>query len=550
VRSIPFVIVGSLMAWIPLCGCARDKDALDFGAARATTSPVPSTQALPPATTDGRTSSPSAVGTNLGELRDWGADRPFVDVFKQSRAWISTTGETWDDGRPLDVDVAGYVKRLLPGQFARSLVFWGEPVDFPAGAYAVEWDGTGEVDFWPQSSATSTSKGRGSYLLQADPARGGLAITIRRTDPQDPVRNLRVYAPGMDRLARFNPTFLARLRGYTTLRFMDWMNTNEGASMDANTRPRESDARYTTRGVPVEVIAALCNELRTDCWINVGHTWDDKLIDVVAEVLRDNLDPRLRLYVEHANEVWNGIFPVASWAQERGLAARLATDPFEAQLRFHARRSAHVHARFERVFAAKTAGHRPSFVRVLGGWAANSWSTDVMLDQMKKDGAAVDVVAIAPYFGGALGEPQALGTVRAMSLENLLAHLEKDVDDALATVREQKAVTMKNGVGLVAYEGGQHLTGIGAVAEDEVVNRLFDEANVHPRMKALYLRYLEGWQSAGGGVFVHYTSTQRPSRYGRWGALTSMTQTRAEAPKYDALMTFIERSAPAPAPAP
>jgi hypothetical protein len=59
-------------------------------------------------------------------------------------------------------------------------------------------------------------------------------------------------------------------------------------------------------------------------------------------------------------------------------------------------------------------------------------------------------------------------------------------------------------------------------------------------MKDLYLRYLKGWKDAGGGLFLHFNSVMRPSKYGRWGALQSMEQPRAEAPKYDALMTFSE----------
>jgi hypothetical protein len=482
---------------------------------------------------------PSGIGTNLGELRDWGADRPFVDVFKQSRAWISTSEGTWDDGRPLDLDARGNVQRLAAGQAARSLVFWGDELDFPAGAYRVTWTGSGTIDFWPQGGQASSTK-TGSFTLDAEPSRGGIAVTITKTDPQDPIRDIHVFAPGVDPAQRFHPAFLERLKGYSTLRFMDWLNTNDSALVGAAERPLPADLRYTTKGVPAEVVADLCNRLQAHCWINVGHTWDDALVEAVAVALRDALDPKLRLYVEHSNEVWNGIFPVAEFAKRRGVAAELARDPFEAQLRFHARRSAQVHAVFDRVFAARSPVEPARVVRVLGGWAANAWSTGILLDQVKKDGAVVDVVAIAPYFGGALGEPEQRAVVAAMDLPSLLRRLETSVDEAVASVKEQKAVCDKHRVGLVAYEGGQHLAGVGPVAEDDRVNKLFDAANADGAMKTLYLRYLKGWKDQGGGLFVHYTSTQRDSRYGRWGALTSMTQPRAKAPKFDALMTFVE----------
>lgn len=537
-----FVVTAVLVAVVGLGPGCKEPDVANFAAARAAQAPTagaPGVASSQGPRTPIPATSTSGIGTNLGELRDWGAERPFNDAFKQSRAWISTSGDTWDDGRAVEVDARGNVKRLEPGQSARSLVFWGDGVDFPAGDYRVTWDGTGELDFWPQGGA-STSAGRGTFTLAADPARGGLAVTITKTDSKDPVRNIHVWLPGADPAKRFNPAFLERLRGYATLRFMDWMNTNDGKLVDAAERPHVDDVRYTVKGVPAEVMADLCNQLKADCWVNVGHTWNDALVDAVAVALRDTLDPKLRLYVEHANEVWNGIFPVAEFARNRGTMAGLSGDPFEAQLRWHARRSAQVHAIVDRAFAAKGPDAAKRVVRVLGGWSVNAWSTGVMLDQVKKDGAVVDVVAIAPYFGGALGEPEQQAALKGATVPALVAKLEASVDEAIGHVKEQKATCDKAKVGLVAYEGGQHLVGVGPVADDESINKLFDAANDDPAMKALYLRYLKGWKDAGGGLFVHYNSTQRPSRFGRWGALTSMTQPRAQAPKYDALMTFIE----------
>jgi hypothetical protein len=369
--------------------------------------------------------------------------------------------------------------------------------------------------------------------------RLGIAETTR-TDPADPVRNVRVLLPGADASKRWNPVFLQRLQGYSTLRFMDWLETNASPLKAAAERPVVDDARYTTKGVPAEVVADLCNQTKADCWVNVGHTWDDALVEATAIALRDTLSPSLRLFVEHSNEVWNGQFAVADFARTRGVAAGLAKDEFEAQLRWHARRTAQVHAIFDRVFDASGAAGPRRVVRVLGGWAANAWSTGVMLDQLKKDAAIVDVVAIAPYFGGSLGEPEQRGAVQGMGATELMARLEKSVDESLGWVVEQKKLCAERGVGLVAYEGGQHLVGVGPVADDPIVNRLFDAANADPRMKALYLRYLQGWKTGGGDLFVHFTSTMAPSKYGRWGAAVTMEQPRAQAPKYDALMTFIE----------
>ena len=130
--------------------------------------------------------------------------------------------------------------------------------------------------------------------------------------------------------------------------------------------------------------------------------------------------------------------------------------------------------------------------------------------------------------------------MQGMGLADLMKRLEASVDESLVWVKEAQQITARHKVQLIAYEGGQHLVGIGAVAQDAHVNALFDAANVAAGMKGLYLRYLQGWKANGGGLFVHFTSTMRNSKYGRWGSTESMEQPRAEAPKYDALMTFIE----------
>ncbi len=524
------------------CPSTDKSDPLDFAAAKASkpadkaatstkaaaSSYVQQKALIPP-------SHPSPVGVNLAELREYTPERPFNDVFKQSRGWISTDGSKWDDGRPVAVDEHGWVKGLAEGQRARSLVFWGDGVQFPAGAYQVRWDGTGKVDLWPQGGVV-TSTGTGEALLKADPKKGGIAFTITETRPTDPIRNVRVYVPGADETKRWNPAFLERIKGYGTLRFMDWLETNNTTLVTSAERPKVADARYTNHGVPVEVAFDLCNVAGTDCWLNIGHTWDDALIEEVATVAKATLAPNRRLYVEYSNEVWNGIFQQSAFVKKRAVMAELSKDPFEAQMRWHGRRTAQVAAIFDRVFGERN----PQVVRVLGAWASNAWSTEQMLDQIKKEGAVVDAVAIAPYFGNSFGEPEQRGAVQGMALADLMTAIDGAIDEAMGWTTEQKKVADKYKVALIAYEGGQHLVGVSDVSEDPIVNRLFDAANESPKMKDAYLRYLNAWKKSGGGLFMHFNSAMRPSKYGRWGALTSMEQPRAEAPKYDALMTFIE----------
>ena len=174
--TLVLALAWSIASTASTLGCNPAPNDLDFGAkvAATTVAKAPTTSApktlLP-------TSVASGIGTNLAELREYGTERPFNDVFKQSRAWISTTGDTWDDKRSIATDARGNVLSLQTNQKARALVFWGDGLVFPSGTYSVTWTGTGELDLWPQGGTVS-STGKGSASVDVDPKKGGLAVTI------------------------------------------------------------------------------------------------------------------------------------------------------------------------------------------------------------------------------------------------------------------------------------------------------------------------------------------------------------------------------------
>ena len=454
------------------------------------------------------------LGTNLAPVRDWSTERPFADLMKQSRTWISNTEATWDDGRPVDVDAHGWVKSLLPGQRARTLVMWGEPI--PAGDYVVTWAGQGTLDFWPQTDVTVTDH---HAVVHADQAKGGLALTVTSSVMTDPVRDIHVFAKGNEG-KMFAPAFLASLKGYAALRFMDWGETNEAKVVTWTSRATLDDARWSEKGVPLEVMVALCNETHGDMWLTVPHTWDDDAVAKAAALLHDKLDKSLVLYVEHSNEVWNGIFPQAAVAQRDGLKKKLSKNPFEAQLRRHGERSVEVFKIFEKVWEPGR------LVRTLGSMSAVPSASETLLST--KDVAAhTDALAIAPYFGGDIDQP--------MTLNALMNQLDRKVYEVADTVGKQKAIADRFKVRLVAYEGGQHLVAL----NNEKLAALFLEANRDPRMKDVYARMLKAWRDAGGGLFLHYFDVGAPNKFGSWGARERLD---VSTPKSEALLSFAESS--------
>jgi hypothetical protein len=116
------------------------------------------------------------------------------------------------------------------------------------------------------------------------------------------------------------------------------------------------------------------------------------------------------------------------------------------------------------------------------------------------------------------------------------------VPEAIGWINAQAPVASLRGVPLIAYEGGQHLTGVGGVENNAAINALFDSANRDPRMGALYKTYLDAWKASGAKIFVHWQNCGGYSKWGRWGALEYLEQPRASSPKFNALQTFIEQN--------
>jgi hypothetical protein len=497
----------------------------------------------------------SPIGTNLEALTDYSSQYPFVDAFKTSMAWVST-GNSWNDGIPISLDQQGWVRSLQPGQVVTTLLFTDQP-SYPAGQYIVKYDGSGTLNYSAGAQKASSTAGRD--VVNVDPTRGAFRLDIQATDPANPLRNIRVIMPGgvcandsfaycdsanacsagaacnpFEQVAdqqEFHPQFLASLKNYRSVRFMDWQLTNEPNQVNFSDRPKVEDARWTLKGVPAEIMIDLANRLGADPWFCMNHRATDDYVRGFAGLVQTRLAPGLKVYVEHSNEVWNGIFPQANYAREQGLALNLSTNPFEAQMRYHSRRSVQIFRLFRQSIATPS-----RVVAVMASQAANSWSSTTSLS-FENAAQETNALAIAPYFGGSFGDGSLPVPANVDALIQQLSTVA--LNETTQWVSEQSAAARQFNVALISYEGGQHLVGVAGRENDTNLSSLFDQANRDPRMKQVYLDYLARWKANGGQLFTHFTHTGRFTKWGRWGTLESLTQTRAQAPKYDALQTFI-----------
>jgi hypothetical protein len=503
----------------------------------------------------------SPIGTNLNGIEYWSSQVPFVDVMKSSGTWISGDKSKWDNKQPLDLDANGWVRSLTPGQIARTLMLRELGDRYPAGQYTVRYKGQGTLIF--SAAASVVSQKPGEINLQVTPAKGGITMEIMATNSADYLRDIRITLPGGlcdDNPFRhvasaqqcngrrflsyadhsesiiFSPVFLDRLRAYSVLRFMDWMQTNGSPVQTWSQRKLASNRTWTgSNGAPIEVMIELSNRLDAHPWFTLPHQSDDAYARELAQVVKAKLNPGLRVYVEHSNEVWNGQFAQHNFVIKQAAAQSPAID----NMQYHALRSRTAGGIFKEVLGPARV------VTVLGAQAANLWTASHGLEYLKRrfgGGVGIDAVAIAPYIG-VMPKLKEASTYSAMTLDDLFDRLRtKALPEAGGRISDYRKLVNAYGLSLIAYEGGQHMVGILGAENDNELTKLFLAFNRDQRIKQLYLDYLAEWKRAGGELFVHFHDVGQYGKWGSWGALEFISQPREAAPKFDALQTFIERN--------
>lgn len=503
----------------------------------------------------------SAVGTNLNAITYWSTEIPFVDVMKSSGEWVSGDKTQWSNKQPLDLDENGWVRSLAPGQVARTLMLREIGDRYPAGQYLVRYKGQGTLKF--EYSASIVSQKPGEMVIQVTPQSGGVSMLIEATNPADYLRDIVITIPGgicegdsftyvqgpqkcqgrrflsyADHSERilFNPVFLDRLRTYSVLRFVNWMQTNHSPVANWSQRtPPSARTWAAASGVPVEVLFELANRVNAHPWLAIPHKADDAYVRNLARMAKARLNADLRVYVEHSNEVWNAQFAQSAYAAQQAAAQ---TPPID-QIQYHALRSRTLGGIFKEELGSSRV------VAVLAAQTGNLWTGSRALDYLNgrfKGAIGVDALAIGPYFAVMPG-PKEAGTYTAMTPEALFEYVHsKILPTVFAAVKNYSKLAKANNLPLIAYEGGQHLVGIQSAENNAELTALFLTFNRDPRIKQLYLDYMSGWKQAGGELFVHYFDVGRFDKWGAWGALEYVDQPRSTAPKFDALQTFIEEN--------
>ena len=554
----------------------------------------------------------SPLGSNLEAWRDWTTGQPFLDLFKTSRSWITQAPGIWDTGEEakLDLDANGWV-RSLPNaadntvnyrSVSTLLVYGGDLNGVRLGGnYVVLYDGEGVISYSLGAKKQSSLSTPGRDVINVDPNNYGIQLIISQTDPNQTgnyIRNIRVVAPGYvcsdDALAFcsvggdpacnrsqcmtteaalsnnqvFNPLYLRPLVDYRTLRFMEPLATNviDGSQpqlVNWSDRATLSKARWVDQaGIPIEIAVRFANTLNTDAWLNIPHQANDDYIYEYAQLVHQQLNSNSKVYIEYANEIWNTAFSAGSWVEQQGLAKwsnNTVDSAYTKRINWYGMRSAQMCG----IWKAAWGGDSGRVVCVLGAQAANTWTANAALDcslwlQGPCQGYGIDAIAIAPYFGQYIGNPQTQTTVDkwTSSADGGLSQLFTEISNggllsgsptggalgqAQQYMQAYNTVAKQRKLRLLAYEGGQSLTGIGNVQNDSAITQLFTQANRSTQMGAVYGNYLNSWSTlTSGDLFMHYNAMGAYGIYGSWGILENMNQTTS--PKLDAVIQFINNN--------
>ncbi len=473
-------------------------------------------------------------GVNFGKVAYWGSEQPFLDLARTASRWrLQEIGGpfSWDIPLP-SADANGYPTTVPVGTYIEAFLVFTPHRNWLPETLTVSYKGDGTLEYVAGAQLVERFGNRDTLR---DLKNGGPIIArLTATSARNPIRDLHVTYGDYPETEIFRPEFLQRLEGLKVLRFMDWMETNNSKLVTWEDRPRIERFTQAEDGVALELMVALSNRAGIAPWFTMPHMADDDYVRSFAEYVRDNLDPGLEVWVEYSNEVWNGMFEQFRYAIGEGVRLGLSGNEYEAGLRFYSQRTTQILAIWEEVFGSD----RERVIGVYAAHAANEWTSEVALTWDKAPDHA-EVLDIAPYFGGSLGDRDNAPIVAGWSLDQLFDSLAREVDGPNRDfIDKQAAVAKRNGVRLVAYEGGQHLVGYSGTPHDEVLHGFFATANRDPRMGELYRRHIQHWRDAGGGTFAFYNSMGEYSQWGCWGLLENEDDSH-DAPKWRAVQEML-----------
>jgi hypothetical protein len=308
----------------------------------------------------------------------------------------------------------------------------------------------------------------------------------------------------------WQPQLLSDLAPYSVLRFMDWNQINDDPNPQSDWTTRTQKTDNQVEPIAFEWQIDLCNRAKKDYWLNIPSQANSDYFGKLAQLIHDQLDPSLRVYVEWSNEVWNGSFPQHAYAQSQAKAMKLAGS--DGASSFQVYQSVRAFEAFESVFGKGS----PRLVKVIAGQAAytgpcQAEATAFQDSTINPNGTKADAYAIAPYFSG-------------NSVDDLM---NSGISEATGYVTDSDTCAKSAGWPLISYEGGED----SYAASGNGCTQLQHDAGMHD----VYMNYLDAMAGAKlVGPFMQYTHSGQC-----WGLKEKTSDTLANSPKYQGVIDWL-----------
>ena len=510
-------------------------------------------------------STTSAIGMNLAGVDYWETEYPFIDRMKSAGIW----GANGIDPASVPLDANGYPTAMPAGTSNLWTMVSLDPASLGHdNTYVLTYDGTATFQA-PGCTVVSSQPGK---LVFQYAGTGLLPLIVSELDPNAPLTNMHLIQQSQQQLFAsgeiFNPAFTDKIGAFDTLRYMGWGNTNDSNATSWSTRTTVDDRTWgldTKDGtVPIEVMVALANKTHTNMWLNIPTQGDDDYVRQMMTYVRDHLDPALKVSLEYSNEVWNWSFQQSRYAGD--MANKLwATDSngdgtIEAAeaveggwMEYYGYRSAQIASIANEVFAGAPSDRLHNVISTqtaylgLEGYAFNG----VARANLGSASTLFDDYAITTYFGdelrGATDTDRATilswaraGDAGVSAAINDIAHggtlSGQGSLVALASVfAYQASVAAKNGLKLVAYEGGVDFGAYNfSEAERPEITAFLAKVQADPRMGDLYTQLIAKFAEAGGTLNTFLADAAADAIYGNYGTLKSIYD--APTPAWQALV--------------
>jgi hypothetical protein len=659
-----------------------------------------------------------ALGMNLAALAYYSPEQPFINIMKSGGGspqngygvgWLtnSTSGasvcghayfDTCEEAY-LQLDTDGYPLSMTAsptppgGQVFNEIQTYmnfnmpplapGASYIYPPGQYRLKFKGQGTISMGDDASVQSgdtcgggvtlTNSTAGAYASctfhVVTPSTTGLVLTISAIGPTDHPTDISVVlqsnAAAYDAGAIFNPSFLAMLAPFSSLRFMEWKNTNSefsgqqitGSSITASSqtsvtltsnwagptqtlpiifidgeqrsatftinspavtwsggltntlssasnwtwgsqayyspffiitktwanRSKPSNAFWDNAdGVPLEVAVSLCNQIRTNCYLNLPMMYSDSDIEAEGQLVMSGtgmqsgflgLTSTLTSTFELSNEIWNtfnfnqgdiaGSLGYQQWPGQPSGGGNTAW-----QQNWEGMRTAQIASDLQ------TAVGSTVFARVyptLGAWGACTSCASTSLNSSYWSGGAaysypIKDVNINSYWGTTISSGDCTHMVGVTTpLDDFFATLTGNVGTSgngsftyssmpssggQVGVAETQTTNFLSLLGsypqkLIVYEGGP-----GYLANSVCTgwNALLTSAYRDPRMSTQIVNFLDNWRSQTGSVtnvnqfnwFNDVTTISNTATFGVLESIMEPISPLSGAPsRYNGVVTYV-----------